>query len=234
MDVRQLLTEARERAGLSQRLLARTAGTSKSRLASYESGAVSPTVQTLTRLLAACGLQARARLEPLTAALDGRVDALLATDADLDSSLAGDLTLLADSLSAAGVSWAVDGGVALRLHGLGAHANLPEVAFCFDEAGRRWLFKNGIRGTTRRGPLYESWFSLDLERAQEALAHETFGVMVGRLVARPVAALPPTVQLQVPWCDRALPVLTVDAVEQDHPQHAEVLARLRERRSLTG
>jgi transcriptional regulator with XRE-family HTH domain len=196
MDVRQLLTEARERAGLSQRLLARAAGTSKSRLASYESGAVSPTVQTLTRLLAACGLQARARLEPLTAALDG--------------------------------------GVALRLHGLGAAANLPEVAFRFDEAGQRWLFKNGIRGTTRRGPMYESWFSVDLERAQEALAHETFGMMVGRLVARPVAALPPTVQLQVPWCDRALPVLTVDAVEQDHPQHAEVLARLRERRSLTG
>jgi hypothetical protein len=127
----------------------------------------------------------------------------------------------------------VDGGCALRLHGMGAAADLPEIVFCFDEAGRRWLFQNGVRGQTRRGPLYESWFSVDLGRAEEALADETFGMLVGRLVARPVAALPATVDLAVGWYDRAVPVVTVEAVEQAYPKHAEVLARLRLRRSLT-
>ena len=207
--------------------------TSQPAVASWESGKVSPTVQTLDRLLAACGLQARVRLEPLRADLDERVDALLAASSDIDSSLAGVLGRLADSLTAAEVTWAVDGGVALRLHGLGAPVNLPEVVFRFDEAGRTWLFKNGVRGFTRRGPLYESWFSVELECAREALSEETFGMMVGRLIARPAEALPPTVQLQVPWCDGPVPVVTVDAVEQSHPQHAEVLARLRQRRSLS-
>jgi hypothetical protein len=41
------------------------------------------------------------------------------------------------------------------------------------------------------------------------------------------------VDLAVSWCERAVPVVTVDAVEQSHPRHAEVLARLRQRRSLT-
>src|SRR5689334_6894471 len=78
MDVGALLRDARDRAGFNQRLLAAASGASQSQIAGYESGAVSPTVATLTRLLGACGLQARVTLEPLLAELDARVDALLA------------------------------------------------------------------------------------------------------------------------------------------------------------
>jgi transcriptional regulator with XRE-family HTH domain len=233
MHVGDLLREARARAGFSQRLLAKAAGTSQPAVAAWESGRVSPTVQTLDRLLAACGLQARVALEQLLAEVDARVDALLAADPELDSSLTSDLSQLCGSLRAAGVTWAVDGGCALRLHGLGATVNVPEVVFRFDDNGRAWLSRNGVRGFTARGPLQQSWFALDLAGAAEALQSETFGLMLGRLRLRPVDALPPTVDLAVGWSDEAVPVLTVDAVEQGNPQHAEVLSRLRQRRSLT-
>src|SRR5438105_15585723 len=49
-----LLREARRAAGLSQRELARRAGTSSATLSRYESGAVSPTMSTLDRLLRSC------------------------------------------------------------------------------------------------------------------------------------------------------------------------------------
>jgi transcriptional regulator with XRE-family HTH domain len=49
-----VLREARRAAGLSQRELARRAGTSSATLSRYESGAISPTVSTLDRLLRAC------------------------------------------------------------------------------------------------------------------------------------------------------------------------------------
>lgn len=49
------IKSARERAGLSQAELARRAGTSQPAIARLESGAVSPTVETLERVLAAAG-----------------------------------------------------------------------------------------------------------------------------------------------------------------------------------
>jgi transcriptional regulator with XRE-family HTH domain len=48
-----LLTNARERAGLSRAELARRAGTSRPTLSAYEHGRVSPSLQTLERILAA-------------------------------------------------------------------------------------------------------------------------------------------------------------------------------------
>ena len=50
-----LLQEARTRAGLSQRELARRAGTAQSVVARVERGQTSPTVETLSRLMAATG-----------------------------------------------------------------------------------------------------------------------------------------------------------------------------------
>lgn len=54
MEVRTALRQAREGAGLSQRALARLAHTSPAAVSRYESGQMSPTVRTLTRLLEAC------------------------------------------------------------------------------------------------------------------------------------------------------------------------------------
>ncbi|CAN5182129.1 hypothetical protein BH20ACT8_BH20ACT8_09160 [soil metagenome] len=59
-----LLREARHKAGLSQRELARRAGTSQSAIARYERGRVTPDIDTLFRLARACGQDLRLTLEP--------------------------------------------------------------------------------------------------------------------------------------------------------------------------
>jgi len=65
--VSQLLRTARDRAGLSQRDLAARAGTAQSVVARIESGTTSPTIDTLTRLLSACGftLDVQLALDPV-------------------------------------------------------------------------------------------------------------------------------------------------------------------------
>ena len=55
MDVPATLRSARRQAGLSQADLARRAGTSQATISAYESGRKVPSVETLTRLLAATG-----------------------------------------------------------------------------------------------------------------------------------------------------------------------------------
>ena len=52
-----LLREARLRAGLSQRELAKRAQTSQSAIARWESGAVAPSFERLRELIRACGLE---------------------------------------------------------------------------------------------------------------------------------------------------------------------------------
>src|ERR1041384_6921477 len=59
-----LLRQARPRARLSQRELARRAGTAQSVIARIERGQTNPTWETLNRLLAALHLEANVRLEP--------------------------------------------------------------------------------------------------------------------------------------------------------------------------
>ena len=61
----QLLLEARSRAGMSQRELADRAQTSQSVVARIEGGQSSPSVGTLSRLLAAAGFAYRPALSPL-------------------------------------------------------------------------------------------------------------------------------------------------------------------------
>lgn len=58
-----LLRDARQRAGLTQRELAARAGTSQSALARYERARTMPDLATLLRLVEACGLDLRMRLE---------------------------------------------------------------------------------------------------------------------------------------------------------------------------
>jgi transcriptional regulator with XRE-family HTH domain len=75
-----LLREARTRAGLTQRELARRAGTAQSVVARIEGGQSSPTLDTLARLLAATGfnidmeLVARPTADPLIEAFKRDID----------------------------------------------------------------------------------------------------------------------------------------------------------------
>ena len=61
----RLLAEARRRAGLTQRALARRARTSQSVIARIENGSASPSTRTLARLLRAAGFELQASIEPL-------------------------------------------------------------------------------------------------------------------------------------------------------------------------
>jgi len=56
MDAAGIIREARRRAGITQADLARRLGRSQSAVARWESGAVSPRLDTLERLVRACGL----------------------------------------------------------------------------------------------------------------------------------------------------------------------------------
>lgn len=52
-----LLREARQKAGLSQRQLGKRAGVTQASIARIEEGKTSPRLETLERLLAACGFE---------------------------------------------------------------------------------------------------------------------------------------------------------------------------------
>ena len=64
MEPSALLREARRRHGVSQRSLARCARTSQAHISKLESGAVSPTVETLARLLEVLGERLELRAAP--------------------------------------------------------------------------------------------------------------------------------------------------------------------------
>jgi hypothetical protein len=59
---RHLIRIARREAGLTQEALARRAATSQAAISAYESGARSPSVDTLCRILDAAGYELRMRL----------------------------------------------------------------------------------------------------------------------------------------------------------------------------
>jgi transcriptional regulator with XRE-family HTH domain len=65
MDVAELLRQARERHGLSQRELAARAATDQAAVSRIERGEVSPRVETVERLLAAMGERLWLGLAPL-------------------------------------------------------------------------------------------------------------------------------------------------------------------------
>jgi len=61
-----ILSDARLRAGISQRELAVRAGTSPSAIANYETGKKDPSLTTLERLIEACGMELRIEAVELT------------------------------------------------------------------------------------------------------------------------------------------------------------------------
>jgi len=58
-----IIREARSRAGLSVRELARRSGTSHATLSRYEHGKVQPSLATIERIVRACHLELRVQLE---------------------------------------------------------------------------------------------------------------------------------------------------------------------------
>lgn len=59
-----LLREARLRAGLTQSGLSARVGTTQSAISRWEAGSTNPPLETLRRLLRACGLELRMEIEP--------------------------------------------------------------------------------------------------------------------------------------------------------------------------
>ena len=84
MKAVNVLREARARAGLTQRDLARRAHTAQSVVARIERGQTSPSVATLSRLLAATGFGLDVELVPQSAAADPLIEAY---KRDIDRSL---------------------------------------------------------------------------------------------------------------------------------------------------
>ena len=84
MKAVSLLREARVRAGLTQRDLARRARTAQSVIARIEGGQTSPTIETLSRLLLATGFSLDAKLVPQSGMIDPLVEAY---KRDIDRSL---------------------------------------------------------------------------------------------------------------------------------------------------
>jgi transcriptional regulator with XRE-family HTH domain len=61
----ELIREARRRAGLSQRELARRLRTAQSVIARWESGATAPSLETVVRAVRACGFELDVHLLPI-------------------------------------------------------------------------------------------------------------------------------------------------------------------------
>lgn len=74
-----LIRSGRLEQGLSQRELARRAGTSQATLSAYESGRKSPSLETLARIVRAAGLDLRIQLVPY----DDHDDVMAAYEASL-------------------------------------------------------------------------------------------------------------------------------------------------------
>ena len=63
MSSADLICEARLRAGLTQTELAERAGTTQSAIARWETGGAEPSLETLARVIRACGLELRVGLD---------------------------------------------------------------------------------------------------------------------------------------------------------------------------
>lgn len=248
IPVDRLLTQAMAKSRMTAGELAAAADTSRSAVHDYRRGAVSPTVRTLDRLLAACGLQARVLLEPLMADLDERVDVLegplpafeednwrplIASLNDEPGARDGRIGTRAPRRGP--VTWAVDGASALVLHGLAAEPKgleAQDIVVVLDEALRFWMWGVNLRGEHPEDGLVMDWLDADEDRMVQALAgvrHCVLGFVRIRVVTRAGA----TVSIAVPWHDQPVPVVTVDEVERTNPVYAEVLARWRSRRELS-
>jgi transcriptional regulator with XRE-family HTH domain len=234
VDVRAVLRQARAEAGFDQRRLAVAAGTARTTVVAYETGARSPTVRQLDRLLAACGLQARVVLEPLTADVDQELDEALAAGPPyaLDS-----LPRLAESLTAAEVRWALDGRSAVAVQGLPLPHDELAIAVVDDDVTRTWLRRQCVKGWDRHGFLFApSWYE-DAESVR-IYSRRPVHCVLGLLQLRFVDELSADV-LPLLLDGRVVPVLALADVRRTHlplaellDRHEDRLAALQERRTV--
>lgn len=245
VDVGRLLRQARDRARVSQTELARRVDIGRNAISAYEAGRRSPTVSTLDRLLAACGLQARVLLEPLMADVDARVDALSGAAPELDGDAWAKLATSLWDLPGAvqlgfgapaqrrgPVTWAIDGPTALALHQLAAEpAGLValDLVVVLDEALRWWMRAVMLKGYDERDATVQDWLDADQERIVGALDGVRYCI-AGFVRVRVVDQLPTTVPMALPWWPEPIAVVTVEGVERSSPLYAELLARWRSRR----
>jgi len=224
MDIPALLVRARARAGLTRPQLAGAAGTSTSALSAYERGVRSPTVATLDRLLASCGLQLRPDLEPYLADLDAAVDALL----EAEPIGPDDCARLADALDEADVQWAFDGSTALAMQGLGVDGRAGQVAAVGDRALREFCYRLGLDAEDHDGrPIFTNWLELEIRRVAPSQSYTRHGALTLRVVEQLGMVV------RVEQDGRSYPVLSLLEVERAFPQLADVLARLRNRRTVS-
>ena len=197
------------------------AGTARTTVVAYETGARSPTVRQLTRLLAACGLRARVVLEPITSDLDQQLDEALT--AEPSSYALGCLPRFAESLSAAGVQWAVDGASAVAVQGLALQHGELAVALVDDDVSRRWLQALAVNGWDRHGFTFApSWFDSS-ERIRGYVRKPVF-CRLGPVRVRFLDVLPePVLRLEV--AGLLVPVLPLSEVRGADPRLAELLDR---------
>jgi transcriptional regulator with XRE-family HTH domain len=224
MDVRALLQAARAEAGFDQRRLARAAGTARTTVVAYETGAQSPTVRQLDRLLAACGLRAAVVLEPVTADVDQVLDEALAAcpPRALDT-----LSRFADSLTAAQVRWALDGRSAIAVQGLALPHHELGVALVDDDVSRRWLRTQQTRGVDRHGfSLAPNWY--ESPEQVRVYTRQPVYCLLGFVHVRIVEELPGGV-LPLSLDGRVVPVLPLTEVRRAHSALAELLDRHEQR-----
>ena len=201
------------------------AGTARTTVVAYETGARSPTVRQLTRLLAACGLRARVVLEPITDDLDQQLDEALTAE---PSSYALDcLPRFAESLSAAGVRWAVDGASAVAVQGLALRHGELAVALVDDDVSRRWLQALAVSGWDRHGFRFApDWFATS-ELIRGYVRRPVF-CRLGAVHVRFVDVLPESV-LRLQVAGLLVPALPLPEVRTAHPGLAELLDRHEQR-----
>jgi hypothetical protein len=97
-----------------------------------------------------------------------------------------------------------------------------------DDRLRRFCHELGLEATDADGTiLWDSWLDRDLTRVAPSLVWTRFGAFTMRIVTE----LDPPVQIRADGC--TWPVLGLLAVEQAHPLVADVLARLRHRRTVS-
>jgi len=89
VDPAAIIKDARARAGLTQAALARAAGTSQPTLAAYESGAKSPSVRTLDKLVRAAGFSLDAVLHSAPPAGGAVLAEVRARQAEIRKAAAG-------------------------------------------------------------------------------------------------------------------------------------------------
>ena len=89
MDAAAIVRDARARAGMTQAALARAAGTSQPTLAAYESGAKSPSVRTLDKIVRAAGFSLDAVLHAAPAAGGSVLAEVRSKQAEIRTAAAG-------------------------------------------------------------------------------------------------------------------------------------------------